>query len=52
MDGIALVLHMTQAEGWRLVEEGLLLHGWQAEDNGWLTEAVERRPEASRDQAP
>ena len=52
VDGIALVLHMTRVEGRRLVEEGLLLHGWQAEDNAWLTEAVARRPGASRGRAP
>ena len=48
----ALVLHMARVEGRRLVEEGLLLHGWQAEDNAWLTQAVARRPGASRGQAP
>ena len=52
VDGIALVLHMTRVEGRRLVEEGLLLHGWQAEDNAWLTQAVARRPEASRGRGP
>ena len=36
----------------RLVEEGLVLQGWQAEDNAWLTQAVARRPGASRDRAP
>ena len=51
VDGIALVLHMTRVEGRRLVEEGLILQGWQAEDNAWLTQAVARRPEASRGQA-
>ena len=43
VDGIALVLHMTRVEGRRLVEEGLHLQGWQAEDNAWLTQAVARR---------
>ncbi len=52
VDGIALVLHMTRVEGRRLVEEGLLLHGWQAEDNAWLTQTVARRSQASRDRAP
>ena len=52
VDGIALVLHMTRVEGRRLVEEGLVLRGWQAEDNAWLTQAVARRPEALRGQAP
>ena len=52
MDGIALVLHMTRVEGRRLVEEGLVLHGWQAEDNAWLTQAVARRPGASRGRGP
>ena len=51
VDGIALVLHMTRVEGRRLVEEGLLLHGWQAEDNAWLTQTVARRHEASRGRA-
>ena len=39
----ALVLHMARVEGRRLVEEGLLLRGWQAEDNAWLTQAVAKR---------
>ena len=52
VDGIALVLHMTRVEGRRLVEEGLLLQGWQAEDNAWLTQAVTRRSEASPGRAP
>ena len=43
VDGITLVLHMTRVEGRRLVEEGLLLQGWQAEDNAWLTQAVAKR---------
>ena len=38
VDGISLVLHMTRVEGRRAVEEGLLLRGWQVEDNAWVTE--------------
>ena len=37
VDGISLVLHMTRVEGRRAVEEGLLLRGWQVEDNAWIT---------------
>ena len=37
VDGIDLVLHMARIDGRRVVEEGLLLHGWQVEDNGWVT---------------
>ena len=43
VDGIAMVLHMARAGGRRVVEDGLELTGWRAEDNTWLTESLAPR---------
>ena len=40
VDGIAVVLHIARTEGRRVVEDGIALTGWRAEDNTWLTEPL------------
>ena len=40
VDGIAVVLHIARTDGRRVVEDGIALTGWRAEDNTWLTEPL------------
>ena len=42
VDGIQMVVHMTRREGRRFVEEALLVKGYEAGENRWLTEAIWR----------
>ncbi len=40
VDGIQMVVHMTRREGRRFIEEALLVRGYSAEENHWLTDHV------------
>ena len=40
VDGIAMVIHMTRRQGRRFVEEALLVNGYEASENRWLTKPV------------
>ena len=42
VDGIQMVVHMTRREGRRFVEEALLVKGYEAGENRWLTEPIWR----------
>ena len=57
VDGIALVLHTARIGGRRVVEDGIYVQGWRAEDNSWITvdaQAAEppAAPPAFRDRLP
>ena len=38
-----MVIHMTRREGRRFVEEALLVEGYDAPQNRWLTEPIWRQ---------
>ena len=40
VDGIQMVVHMTRSAGRRFVEEALLVRGYKAEENLWLTDHI------------
>ena len=40
VDGIQMVVHMTRRNGRRFIEEALLVRGYSAEENLWLTDHV------------
>ena len=40
VDGIQMVVHMTRRDGRRFIEEALLVCGYSAEENLWLTDHV------------
>ncbi len=40
VDGIQMVVHMTRRDGRRFIEEALLVRGYNAEENLWLTNPI------------
>ena len=44
VDGIAMVIHMTRADGRRVVEEAAYVTGYDAGRNAWNIERLDRRP--------
>ena len=44
VDGIALVLHTARRSGLRVVESGIYVRGWRAEDNSWITADAAQAP--------
>ena len=44
VDGIAMVIHMTRADGRRFVEEAAFVRGYTAESNTWNIERLDRKP--------
>ena len=42
VDGIAMVIHMTRREGRRFVEEALFVKGYEARENQWDIQRLER----------
>ena len=42
VDGIAMVIHMTRREGRRFVEEAAFVKGYEAKENRWDIERLER----------
>ena len=44
VDGIAMVIHMTRADGRRFVEEAAFVHGYEAARNAWNIERLDRTP--------
>ena len=42
VDGIALVIHMTRADGRRFVEEAAVVRGYDAGTNQWHIERLAR----------
>ena len=42
VDGIAMVIHMARRGGKRFVEEALIVKGYEASENHWLTEPIWR----------
>ena len=42
VDGIAMVIHMTRREGRRFVEEAAYLKGYDAKENQWDIQKLER----------
>ena len=42
VDGIAMVIHMTRREGRRFVEEAAYVKGYDAKENSWEIERLER----------
>ena len=47
VDGIAMVIHMTRREGRRFVEEAAYVKGYDAKENQWDIERLERISRAS-----
>ena len=41
VDGIAMVIHMTRADGRRFVEEAAYVNGYDARRNAWDIERIE-----------
>ena len=44
VDGIAMVIHMTRADGRRFVEEAAYVRGYDAGSNAWNIERLDRTP--------
>ena len=44
VDGIAMVIHMTRADGRRFVEEAAYVRGYDAGSNAWTIERLDRTP--------
>ena len=44
VDGIAMVIHMTRADGRRFVEEAAYVRGYEAGSNAWEIERLDRTP--------
>ena len=44
VDGIAMVIHMTRADGRRFVEEAAYVRGYEAGRNAWEIERLDRKP--------
>ena len=44
VDGIAMVIHMTRADGRRFVEEAAYVRGYDAGRNAWEIERLDRKP--------
>ena len=44
VDGIAMVIHMTRADGRRFVEEAAYVRGYEAGSNTWTIERLDRKP--------
>ncbi len=44
VDGIAMVIHMTRADGRRFVEEAAVVNGYDAGKNQWDIQRFERMP--------
>ena len=44
VDGIAMVIHMTRADGRRFVEEAAFVRGYEAGSNAWNIERLDRTP--------
>ena len=44
VDGIAMVIHMTRADGRRFVEEAAYVRGYEAGSNTWTIERLDRTP--------
>ena len=42
LDGISMVIHMTRREGRRFVEEAAFVKGYDAKENSWDIDQLER----------